>query len=85
MSGWEEAYKSVESLWGLKPDHTLVEYGSLIPKGKVLDLGIDEGRNALYFAKMARAHKFQHNRVQLQRRLPVPAWSKIRFCENSVH
>lgn len=52
LSAWEEAYRSVESMWGLKPDHILLEYASLIPKGNVLDLGIGEGRNALFFAKM---------------------------------
>jgi len=51
-STWEEAYTSVESLWGLKPDRTLIEYAKIIPKGNVLDLGIGEGRNALFFAKM---------------------------------
>ncbi len=49
---WEEAYRSVKSLWGLEPDHALVDYATLIPKGPVLDLGIGEGRNALFFAKM---------------------------------
>lgn len=52
LSAWEKAYRSVESLWGLKPDHILIEYASLVPKGKVLDLGIGEGRNSLFFAKM---------------------------------
>jgi len=52
VSAWEEAYRSVESLWGLKPDHVLVEYASLVPKGAVLDLGVGEGRNALFFARM---------------------------------
>lgn len=49
---WEEAYRSVESLWGLKPDHVIVDYASLIPKGKVLDLAIGEGRNGLFLAKL---------------------------------
>lgn len=52
LSAWEEAYRSVESLWGLKPDHVLVDYGSLVPKGSVLDLGMGEGRNSFFFAKM---------------------------------
>jgi len=52
-SSWEEAYRSVESLWGLKPDRTLMEYAKIVPEGVVLDLGIGEGRNALFFAKMA--------------------------------
>jgi len=51
-SSWEEAYRDVESLWGLKPDRTLIEYAKIVPKGVVLDLGIGEGRNALFFAKM---------------------------------
>ncbi len=46
---WEESYKSVESLWGVKPDNELVRYASIVPEGKVLDLGIGEGRNALFF------------------------------------
>lgn len=50
--GWEEAYKRAECLWGLKPDDALVNYASLVPKGKILDLGIGEGRNALFFALM---------------------------------
>lgn len=51
-SSWEDAYRSVESLWGLKPDRTLTEYAKIVPEGVVLDLGIGEGRNALFFAKM---------------------------------
>lgn len=43
---------SVESLWGLKPDHILIKYASLVPRGRVLDLGIGEGRNGLFFAMM---------------------------------
>jgi|UniRef100_A0A7C6EDI0 SAM-dependent methyltransferase len=49
---WEEVYRNVESLWGAKPDRILVDYATLIPKGKVLDLGIGEGRNGLFFAKL---------------------------------
>jgi SAM-dependent methyltransferase len=51
-SSWEAAYQSLESLWGFKPDPILVEYASLVPKGRILDLGIGEGRNAFFFAKL---------------------------------
>ncbi|TYS16674.1 class I SAM-dependent methyltransferase [Rossellomorea vietnamensis] len=52
---WDEQYSKVSKLWGFKPKETLVQYKNLIPKqGKVLDLGVGEGRNALYFA----AHGF---------------------------
>jgi len=42
----------VESLWGVKPDRVFMEYASLVPKGCVLDLGVGEGRNSLFFAKL---------------------------------
>ncbi|MCL0049098.1 class I SAM-dependent methyltransferase [Dehalococcoidia bacterium] len=51
-STWEEAYRSVKSLWELEPDHALREYATLVPDGTVLDLGVGDGRNALFFAKM---------------------------------
>ncbi|WP_179884816.1 class I SAM-dependent methyltransferase [Bacillus sp. AFS015802] len=48
---WENQYgKAEDHLWGLNPIQTLVDYSTLVKKGKVLDLGIGEGRNALYFA-----------------------------------
>ena len=52
LSAWEKEYRKVESLWGFKPDPILMEYADLVPKGKVLDLGIGEGRNSLPFAKI---------------------------------
>lgn len=50
---WEKQYAKTENnLWGLQPIHTLVEYTSLLEsKSKVLDLGLGEGRNALYFSR----------------------------------
>ncbi|MEI2666083.1 class I SAM-dependent DNA methyltransferase [Rossellomorea sp. LJF3] len=55
MSGnkeiWEKQYGQIEDyLWGLEPIQTLIDYLPLVKDGKVLDLGIGEGRNALYFA-----------------------------------
>jgi tellurite methyltransferase len=49
---WENQYaKEEKTLWGLNPIDTLVDYVSLVESnGKVLDLGMGEGRNALYFA-----------------------------------
>ncbi|KAA0560125.1 methyltransferase domain-containing protein [Bacillus sp. CH30_1T] len=48
---WERQYDQIEdNLWGLRPIQTLVDYTALVKEGKVLDLGIGEGRNALYFA-----------------------------------
>ena len=52
---WEQAYQQAQCLWGLKPDHLLREYVHLIPKGPVLDLGIGEGRNALFLASLGYA------------------------------
>jgi 2-polyprenyl-3-methyl-5-hydroxy-6-metoxy-1,4-benzoquinol methylase len=50
-SHWESVYQEVSCLFGLHPNATLVEYASLVPEGKVLDLGMGEGGNALFFAK----------------------------------
>lgn len=50
-SNWETAYQETDSLFGLHPNSTLVEHASLVPEGMVLDLGMGEGGNALFFAK----------------------------------
>lgn len=47
---WEKTYKGTECVWGKRPDALLQEYLEIIPEGKVLDLGLGEGRNALLFA-----------------------------------
>lgn len=51
MNKWEQNYKNNNNLWGIKPENTLEIYQSLVKKGKILDLGIGEGRNSLLFAK----------------------------------
>lgn len=48
---WDQLYKEAEYVWGLEPDWELKIYLKLIPKGKALDLGIGEGRNAFFLAK----------------------------------
>jgi len=48
---WDELYKGAECTWGLEPDWELRAYLRVIPRGKALDLGIGEGRNALFLAK----------------------------------
>ncbi|MBC8170904.1 MAG: class I SAM-dependent methyltransferase [Anaerolineae bacterium] len=51
MTNWEALYQQDESVWGEKPDDLLREYAPLVAMGQVLDLGMGEGRNALYFAR----------------------------------
>lgn len=48
---WDQLYKGAECVWGLEPDWELRAYRGAIPKGKALDLGIGEGRNAFFLAK----------------------------------
>ncbi len=48
---WDELYKETECVWGLEPDWELKAFLKTIPKGKALDLGIGEGRNAFYLAR----------------------------------
>ncbi|MBL3642779.1 class I SAM-dependent methyltransferase [Peribacillus frigoritolerans] len=48
---WEKEYRNVDSLWGFKPNGILSQYVEMLPEnGEVLDIGIGEGRNALFFA-----------------------------------
>jgi cyclopropane fatty-acyl-phospholipid synthase-like methyltransferase len=49
---WNEAYKRAKQLWGSEPDHVLTEYANLVPSGHILDLGIGEGRNSLFWAEL---------------------------------
>jgi SAM-dependent methyltransferase len=47
---WNTLYQEAECVWGTQPDHLLLKYAPQIPDGAVLDLGVGEGRNALFFA-----------------------------------
>ncbi len=51
-NSWLQAYQDVVSKWGNEPDWRLIEYARFVPEGPVLDLGLGDGRNALYFAKL---------------------------------
>ncbi len=68
MLTWDEVYRSSGLLWGEKPDRVLVDYVELVPKGKVLDLGIGEGRNGLYFARLGyEVQGFDSSRTAIKR------------------
>ncbi|MFX1541298.1 MAG: class I SAM-dependent methyltransferase [Promethearchaeota archaeon] len=49
---WVEEYQNVVAKWELEPDWALIKYHQLISQGPVLDLGMGNGRNALFFAKL---------------------------------
>lgn len=51
MTDWETLYQQAETVWGEKPDARLLDIAPLIPRGRVLDLGMGEGRNAIFFAR----------------------------------
>lgn len=48
---WEESYARMKNLWGIEPDAKLYQYKDMVIPGKILDLGIGEGRNSLFFAE----------------------------------
>ncbi len=48
---FEKLYAEAACKWGLKPDFILVHYLDLFPQGLALDLGMGEGRNALFLAE----------------------------------
>ena len=51
---WLKAYQETVEDRKLGPDFKLIEYLDIIPKGPVLDLGMGQGRHALFFAKLGR-------------------------------
>lgn len=46
---WETRYQNYKDVWGIEPEYTLTQYEGLVDGGKVLDIGIGEGRNVLRF------------------------------------
>jgi 2-polyprenyl-3-methyl-5-hydroxy-6-metoxy-1,4-benzoquinol methylase len=50
-TGWDDEYQAGRLGGEIMPDYALLYFYSHVPKGKVLDLGGGEGRNALFFAK----------------------------------
>ncbi len=49
---WIKAYQALFTNWRVEPDWALIEYQKLFAQGPVLDLGMGNGRNALFFVKM---------------------------------
>lgn len=47
---WQEKYESISLLPNKSPASWLLEWASFIPRGKIMDLGIGLGANALYLA-----------------------------------
>lgn len=48
---FEKLYEGTTCKWGYKPDFVLSHFLDLFPKGLVLDLGMGEGRNALFLVE----------------------------------
>ncbi|MCL6578990.1 MAG: class I SAM-dependent methyltransferase [Candidatus Bathyarchaeota archaeon] len=51
MEYFEKLYAETACKWGLKPDSVLVHFLELFPRGFALDLGMGEGRNAIFLAE----------------------------------
>jgi len=48
---FEKLYEGATCKWGHKPDFIIAHFLDLFPRGLVLDLGIGEGRNAIFLAE----------------------------------
>lgn len=48
---FEGLYAETSCRWGFKPDFVLAHFLELFPRGNVLDLGMGEGRNAIFLAE----------------------------------
>jgi tellurite methyltransferase len=49
---WVEEYQNVVAKWGIEPDWVLMKYHQMVSEGPVLDLGMGNGRNALFFTQL---------------------------------
>lgn len=47
---WDERYRGAELVWGAPPNEIVVELATALPRGRAVDLGCGEGRNALWLA-----------------------------------
>lgn len=47
----DNLYQKVQNLWGTQPNRYVVKILKLVDSGKVLDVGVGEGRNALFLAE----------------------------------
>ncbi len=50
VKNYEEIYSKSELYWGAKPSDLVRRFAELAPTGAALDLGMGEGRDALYLA-----------------------------------
>lgn len=50
VKNYEEIYRKSELYWGAKPSDLVRRFAELAPAGAALDLGMGEGRDALYLA-----------------------------------
>ncbi|RDY27599.1 methyltransferase domain-containing protein [Romboutsia weinsteinii] len=50
MNNWIDLYNLLKGNYEEEPEHLLIEYIDLIDKGKVLDLGVGNGRNSLFLS-----------------------------------
>lgn len=48
---WDERYSKGEHVPERNPSSLLVDSGSILPKGRALDIACGEGRNAIYLAR----------------------------------
>jgi cyclopropane fatty-acyl-phospholipid synthase-like methyltransferase len=49
---WIQAYQEITGKWNLEPDWRLIKYANFLSGRSVLDIGMGNGRNAIFFAKM---------------------------------
>ena len=51
-TGWDERYRSKDSVWGIEPNRYVRDQCESLPVGEALDLACGEGRNALWLAQL---------------------------------
>jgi tellurite methyltransferase len=51
VNSFDELYKVHKNPWGSKPVAEIAEYADQFKPGSILDIGVGDGRNALFFAE----------------------------------
>ncbi len=85
---WDERYAAQELLWGTEPNRFLAEaLRDVPPRGRALDIGCGEGRNAIWLAKLGwvvTAVDYSSVAIERARRLAAEQHVDVAWVEADV-
>ncbi len=85
---WNERYAAADLVWGLAPNQFVAEaFEGVAPRGRALDLGCGEGRNAIWLAEQGwhtSAVDYSSVAIERARELAKHRGVDVRFLEADV-